>query len=63
MRLVDGVIENEGRVEVCLDGVWGTINSESGWYTYAASLVCHQLKFGSHKSESDKLFNSCIEVF
>ena len=45
MRLVDGVLENEGRVEVCLDGVWGTINSDVGWFSDQASFVCNQFNF------------------
>ena len=50
MRLVDGVIDNEGRVEVCLHGVWGTIDSGSGWSSVDAYFVCNQLKFGLSKS-------------
>ena len=61
LRLVDGVIDNEGRVEVCLNGVWGTINSEPqykdyyGWNSANAYLICNQLKLGVSKSQHDKI--------
>ena len=50
MRLVDGEIDNEGRVEVCLRGVWGTIYSGGGWTTPLAYFVCHLLNLGTCKS-------------
>ena len=56
MRLVDGVIDNEGRVEVCLHGVWGTVYGGSGWSSADAYFVCHQLKLGSSKSQDDQAF-------
>ena len=53
MRLVDGVIDNEGRVEVCLHGVWGTVFGGSYWSTVVAYFVCNQLKLGTSKSKPD----------
>ena len=50
VRLVDGVIDNEGRVEVCIHGVWGTIESRKGWNYFDAYFVCNQLKLGISKS-------------
>ena len=47
LRLVDGIIDNEGRIEVCLQGVWGTICSESGWDPIDAYVACKQLKLGT----------------
>ena len=42
MRLVNGTVTSEGIVEVCLNGVWGSIIS-SGWNTPDAEVVCRQL--------------------
>ena len=42
IRLVDGIIENEGRVEICVNGVWGTI-CDQGWDKTDAHIACKQL--------------------
>ena len=49
MRLVNSSIESEGRVEVCLNGVWGTVNTYFGWSYFDAYFVCTQLNLGSSK--------------
>ena len=44
MRLVDGVLEQEGRVEVCVSEVWGSICG-TGWNAIDGYVVCKQLGF------------------
>ena len=34
-----------GKVEICVDGVWGTICEGETWNNSAASVACHQLGF------------------
>ena len=42
MRLTRGRNSLQGRVEICFDGVWGTVCSR-GWNTADANVVCRQL--------------------
>lgn len=44
IRLVGGSSVNEGRVEICIDSIWGTV-SDSGWDGNAARVVCRQLGY------------------
>ena len=44
VRLMDGANEMEGRVEVCLDGIWGSI-CDNKWSESDANVVCKQLGF------------------
>ena len=47
MRLVGGLSPNEGRVEICWNGNWGTIcDSFNRWYSSnAVEVVCKQLGY------------------
>ena len=49
VRLVDGVTPADGRVEVCVDGFWGTLCQEK-WGYREARVVCRQLKYDGCES-------------
>ena len=44
VRLAGGQLENEGRVELCLKGRWGSV-SDDEWSTSNSEVVCRQLGY------------------
>ena len=50
MRLVDGKSSNDGRVEICLNGVWGSVCDDL-WDSRDARVVCQQLNYRGSKFE------------
>lgn len=56
IRLVQGTTPREGRVEVCMNNVWGTV-CDNGWDRFDARVVCRQLGFspaGAHRTIMEK---------
>lgn len=46
VRLVGGVSANQGRVEICYNGVWGGVcgsSDDGSWSHEEAAVVCNQL--------------------
>lgn len=52
---LQGNVSTEGRVEVCVDNIWGTI-CETDWNTIASAVVCIQLGL-----PSSGIYNAYIE--
>ena len=46
MRLLDGNIPQEGRVEVCKNNTWSTVCDE-GWSSTDARVACRQLGYSA----------------
>lgn len=49
IRLVGGTLEEEGRVEICMNEFWGTV-CDDGWSNVEANVVCRQLGYSRHST-------------
>ena len=60
IRLVGGVAPNQGRVEICHNGVWGTVYGEEEGELGSqeeAAVVCHQLGYNLSETSMFQLLN------
>ena len=48
VRLVSGQTPYDGRVEICLNGVWGSV-CDDRWDYRDAKVVCRQLNYDGRK--------------
>ena len=48
VRLISGQTSADGRVEVCFDGLWGSV-CDNRWDSRDAEVVCRQLKFNGRE--------------
>ena len=46
LRLVGSFNNTQGRVEICIGQVWGTVCGDDLWGVSDARVVCKQLGFG-----------------
>jgi len=67
LRLAGGNIPNEGRVEICIDNLWGTMCYDS-WGSADATVVCRQLGYSAQGQQAhilifDQILSVYIDVF
>ena len=59
IRLQGGSNDQEGRIEICMNGVWGTVCGDSFNFT-EASVACRQLGFSRFRMRLTELLCYCV---
>ena len=61
VRLVNGSLQSAGRVEICVNGVWGTVCDTQYYFYYqdnnVASVVCRQLGYDVNPGRGELVQN------
>ena len=58
VRLVDGENQFEGRVEICLNRVWGSV-CDDFWNSFDSIVVCRQLGYATNGID---MWQSQVEI-